>query len=181
MPRYNYAGHEYSFFELRRVFPAVSFPPSPSADDLAALGVTVIPDPEPAYTSPEERLASAKAAFLAEIDAETSAAILGGFEHAVGGTTYHFNYDRDDQQNFADTANVCILKVQGTPGLPDSVTWNAYTIPGGELVRLTLDASGFLTLYTAGAMTHKNAKMQDGGARKAAVEAATTLEEVEVA
>lgn len=181
MPRYNYAGHEYSFFELRRVFPAVSFPPSPSADDFAALEVTVVPDPEPAYPSPEERLARVKAAFLAEIDAETSAAILAGFEYAVGGTTYHFNYDRDDQQNFADTANVCILKVQGTPGLPDSVTWNAYTIPGGELVRLTLDASGFLTLYTAGAMTHKNAKMQDGGARKAAVEAATTLEEVEVA
>ena len=46
MPRYNYAGHEYSFFELRRVFPAVSFPPSPSADDFAALGVTVVPDPD---------------------------------------------------------------------------------------------------------------------------------------
>lgn len=180
MPRYSYAGQTYSLFELRRVFPAVSFPPSPSADDFAALGVTVIPDPEPAYPSPEERLASAKAAFLAEIDAETSAAILAGFEYAVGGTTYHFNYDRDDQQNFSDTANVCILKLQGTPGLPDSVTWNAYTIPGGELVRLTFDASGFLTLYIAGAMTHKNAKMQDGGARKAAVEAATTLEEVKV-
>ena len=180
MPRYNYAGHEYSFFELRRVFPAVSFPPSPSADDFAALGVTVVPDPEPAYPSPEERLARVKAAFLAEIDAETSAAILAGFEYAVGGTTYHFNYDRDDQQNFADTANVCILKLQGTPGLPDSVTWNAYT-PDGGLVRLTFDAPGFLALYTDGAIKHKNGTMQRGGERKAAVEAATTAEEVEAA
>ena len=33
------------------------------------------------------------------------------------------------------------------PGLPDSVMWNAYTVPGNELVRLTFDASGFLALY----------------------------------
>lgn len=97
------------------------------------------------------------------------------------GTAYHFSYDTFDQQNFADTANVCVLKLQGVAGLPDSVTWNAYTVPGGELVRETFDASGFLTLYTAGSMTHKNTKMQEGGVRKAAVEAATTLEEVEAA
>ena len=81
-----------------------------------------------------------KAAKKAWIDAETSAAIASGFDYAVGGVTYHFSYDTFDQQNFADTANVCLMKQSGMPGLPDSVTWNAYT-PGGELERLTFDAS----------------------------------------
>ena len=124
-------------------------------------------------------LDEAKAAKLVIIDAETSAAILAGFEYPVDGTGYHFSYDTFDQQNFADTANVCILKLQGVAGLPDSVTWNAYTVPDGELVRLTFDAAAFLALYTGGAMTHKNTKMQEGGMRKATVEAATTLAEVE--
>ena len=115
------------------------------------------------------------------IDAETSAAILAGFNYAVNGATYHFCYALDDQQNFSDTANVCLMKQAGMSGLPDSVTWNAYTVPGNELVRLTFDASGFLALYAGGAMKHKNETMQRGGERKAAVEAATTPEEVEAA
>ena len=114
------------------------------------------------------------------IDAETSAAILAGFNYAVDGVTYHFSYALDDQQNFSDTANVCLMKQSGMPGLPDSVTWNAYT-PDGELARLTFDAPGFLALYAGGAMKHKNETMQRGGERKAAVEAATTPEEVEAA
>ena len=117
----------------------------------------------------------------AQIDAETSAAILAGFDYAVDGVTYHFSYALDDQQNFSDTANVCIMKQAGMPGLPDSVMWNAYRVPGGELERLTFDASGFLALYAGGAMRHKNGTMQRGGERKAAVEAATTPEEVEAA
>ena len=114
------------------------------------------------------------------IDAETSAAILAGFNYAVDGVNYHFSYALDDQQNFSDTANVCLMKQAGMPGLPDSGTWSAYT-PGGELARLTFDAPGFLALYAGGAMKHKNETMQRGGERKAAVEAATTAEEVEAA
>ena len=72
------------------------------------------------------------------------------------------------------------MKQSGMQGLPDSVTWNAYT-PDGELARLTFDAPGFLALYAGGAMRHKNEAMQRGGERKAAVEAATTPEEVEAA
>ena len=129
---------------------------------------------------PVPTLDELKAAKKAWIDAETSAAIASGFDYAVGGVTYHFSYDTFDQQNFADTANVCLMKQSGMPGLPDSVTWNAYT-PGGELERLTFDASGFLALYAGGAMRHKNGTMQRGGERKAAVEAAATAEEVEAA
>ena len=135
---------------------------------------------EQPYVPPVPTLEELKAAKKARIDAETSAAILAGFDYAVGGVTYHFSYDTFDQQNFADTANVCLMKQSGMPGLPDSVTWNAYT-PGGELERLTFDASGFLALYAGGAMKHKNGTMQRGGERKAAVEAATTAEEVEAA
>lgn len=113
----------------------------------------------------------------AQIDAETSAAILAGFDYAVDGVNYHFSYALDDQQNFSDTANVCLMKQSGMLGLPDSVTWNAYT-PDDELVRLTFDASGFFALYAGGAMRHKNETMQRGGERKAAVEAAATPDEI---
>jgi len=132
---------------------------------------------ESAKTPTLEELKAAKKAW---IDAETSAAIASGFDYAVGGVTYHFSYDTFDQQNFADTANVCLMKQSGMPGLPDSVTWNAYT-PDGELARLTFDAPGFLALYAGGAMKHKNETMQRGGERKAAVEVAATAEEVEAA
>lgn len=132
----------------------------------------------PVHTPTLEELKTAK---KARIDEDTSAAILAGFDYAVNGVTYHFSYDAFDQQNFADTANVCIMKQAGMPGLPDSVMWNAYTVPGGELARLTFDAPGFLALYAGGAMRHKNETMQRGGERKAAVEAAATAEEVEAA
>lgn len=122
-----------------------------------------------------------KIAKQARIDAETSAAIAAGFDYAVDGVAYHFSYDSFDQQNFADTANVCIMKQAGMPGLPDSVVWNAYTVPDNGLERLAFDAPGFLALYAGGAMKHKNEAMQRGGARKAAVEAAATPEEVEAA
>ena len=133
---------------------------------------------ESAKTATLEELKTAK---KARIDAETSAAIASGFDYAVDGVTYHFSYDAFDQQNFADTANVCIMKQAGMSGLPDSVTWNAYSVPENELVRLTFDAPGFLALYAGGAMWHKNGTMQRGGERKAAVEAAATAEEVEAA
>ena len=136
---------------------------------------------EKPYVPPVPTLDELKAAKAAQIDAETSAAIAAGFDYAVDGVTYHFSYDAFDQQNFSDTANVCIMKQAGMRGLPESVTWNAYRVPGGELERLTFDASGFLALYAGGAMKHKNKTMQRGGERKAVVEAATTPEEVEAA
>lgn len=114
----------------------------------------------------------ARAAKLRQIDEETSDAILAGFEYELDGVSYHFSYDGFDQQNFADAANAAILaQLSGQTG--QTVTWNAYRNytpeTGGELVRLTLDAAGFLALYTGGAMAHKAAKMEEGGQRKAAL------------
>lgn len=128
---------------------------------------------------PTVTLETVKADKLEEIDAETSAAILAGFDYTVNDVLYHFSYDSFDQQNFVDTASVCLLKLQGIEELPDSITWNAYTVPDKVLVRLTFDAAGFITLYTAGAMVHKNTALQVGGIRKEAVKTATTFEEVE--
>lgn len=126
----------------------------------------------------DEWLGRIKARKLAEIDAETSAAILAGFDYTVGDTAYHFSYDAFDQQNFSDTANMCQLALAGTEGLPTSVTWNSY-LPDGTLVQQTFNAESFLALYTAGAMQHKVTQMMIGGERKAKVRDAETAEEVE--
>ena len=64
--QYKYEGQTVSLDELRLIFRNISFPDEPSESDLAPLGVTLIPDPEP---TPEELLAQAKADKLAEINA----------------------------------------------------------------------------------------------------------------
>lgn len=121
------------------------------------------------YNKPEN-VAARK---LTAIDAATTAAITAGFDYHVNGEVLHFSYDSSDQQNFADSANVAMLSATGLTGLPASVTWNAYKNwtpeTGGELVRLNFGPADFLNLYVGGALAHKAAKMQEGGARKAAV------------
>ena len=135
----------------------------------------------PVTHTPEEeaeRLERVKESKILQIDAETSEAILAGFDYTVNNTVYHFSYDAFDQQNFSDTANMCQLSLAGTPSLPSSVVWNSY-LPDGTLVQQTFDAQTFLALYTAGAMQHKVTQMTIGGQRKAKVWAASTVEEVE--
>lgn len=137
------------------------------------------PLPEEAMLDrPEKSLEELKADKVSQIDAETSAAILAGFEYTIDGTSYHFSYDSFDQQNFSDTANMCQLALAGTPGLPTSVVWNSYLLDG-TLVQQTFDAQSFIALYTAGAMQHKATHMTIGGQRKAKVWAAQTKEEIE--
>ena len=144
---------------------------------------------------PVQPLDEAKIDAMRQIDQETSGAILAGFDYSIDAGTgtsemLHFSYDSFDQQNFADTANIALLNLAmpsnlDAGGVPTSVTWNAYRNytpqTGGELVRLTLDAQAFLALYTGGALAHKALQMEIGGQRKAAVESATTVEEVEAA
>ena len=111
------------------------------------------------------------------IDRETLAAIEAGFVYAVNGANYRFSYDQFDQQNFADTAGACLMAQSGIRGLPESVTWNAYD-EAGDLARLTFTPAEFLALYAGGALLHKAAKMDEGGTRKLAVDAAATAEEL---
>lgn len=139
---------------------------------------------EEAYNS----LENVKARKLAVIDAETSAAILAGFEcEATPPDTgvpelLHFSYDSFDQQNFADAAVSMQLATASDGGIPTTTPWNAYrnhtADSKGDLVILQLTAETFLPIYAA-ALNHKATKMAEGGQRKAAVAAAQTVEDVE--
>ena len=137
---------------------------------------------------PEKPLEQVKADKLLVIDAETSAAILAGFQcEATPPDTgqpeeLHFSYDAFDQQNFADAAVSMQLAAAAGGAIPTSTPWNAYrghtADSKGELVILQLTAETFVPIYAA-ALQHKAAKMAEGGQRKAAVAAAQTVEEVE--
>ena len=139
---------------------------------------------EEAYNS----LENVKARKLAAIDAQTSSAIMAGFEcEATPPDTgqpelLHFSYDEFDQQNFADAAVSMQLATASDGGIPTTTPWNAYrnhtADNKGDLVILQLTAETFLPIYTA-ALNHKATKMAEGGQRKAAVAAAQTVEEVE--
>ena len=126
----------------------------------------------------EERLNQLKEQKILQIDKETSDSILSGFDYTINNTKYHFSYDSFDQQNFADTANMCQLALSGVEGLPATVTWNSY-LEDGTLVQQEFDANSFLKLYTSGAMVHKATQMTIGGQRKAAVQLASTKEELD--
>lgn len=139
---------------------------------------------EEAYNS----LENVKARKLSAIDAETSSAIMAGFECEATppdtGTPelLHFSYDEFDQQNFADAAVSMQLATASDGGIPTTTPWNAYrnhtADSKGDLVILQLTAETFLPIYAA-ALNHKATKMAEGGQRKAAVAAAQTVEDVE--
>ena len=137
---------------------------------------------------PTPSLEEVKAVKLVAIDAETSSAIMAGFEcEATPQDTntpelLHFSYDSFDQQNFADAAVSMQLATASDGGIPTTTPWNAYrnhtADSKGDLVILQLTAETFLPIYAA-ALNHKATKMAEGGQRKAAVAAAQTVEEVE--
>ena len=134
-------------------------------------GFIAPPEPEPPTPEEEQRRK------IAQIDAETSASVVAGFDYQIDGQTLHFSYDANDQQNFADTANVATLAQMGVPGLPTTITWNGWQIErdadGREasrtLRRIDLTMTEFLGLYTQGALTHKATQMEIGSQRKAAL------------
>ena len=144
----------------------------------------------PVTHTPEEnaeRLLQRKEQKVAQIDAQTSSAIMAGFEcEATPPDTntpelLHFSYDAFDQQNFADAA-VSMQLATASGDIPTSTPWNAYrghtADSKGELVILNLTAETFLPIYAA-ALNHKATQMAEGGQRKAAVATAQTVEDVE--
>lgn len=127
----------------------------------------------------DEILPEVRAWKTEEINKETSEAILAGFDYVFDEVTYHFSYDRDAQQNFSDTANVCHLGTQGLVDLPTPMVVYAYTADDKkERVALTLDVSKFMSLYASGALAHKANCLASGEVRKNQVAEATTLEGV---
>lgn len=127
---------------------------------------------------PEITLEEAKALKLIQIDRETSNKILAGFDYAINDIVYHFSYDNFDQQNFVDTASMCLLAQSNPDSIPTTVVWNSY-LSDDTLVQHELNATEFLDLYIKGAMQHKATQMSTGGQRKALVETAQTIEELE--
>lgn len=127
---------------------------------------------------PPPTLEEARAAAVAQVDAYTSKSILAGFDYEFAGELLHFSYDSFDQQNFSDSANIATRVMAGEPGLPQTVTWNAYTSEG-SLMRLELGPAEFISLYTRGALGHKAACMEHGGQLKAAIAAASDVEAVQ--
>ena len=135
----------------------------------------------------EARLLQWKEQKVAQIDAQTSSAIMAGFTCEATppdtGTPelLHFSYDEFDQQNFADAAVSMQLATASDGGIPTTTPWNAYrghtADSKGELVILNLTAETFLPIYAA-ALNHKATQMAIGGQRKAAVAAAQTVEDV---
>ncbi|CAK7028251.1 MAG: hypothetical protein DELT_02669 [Desulfovibrio sp.] len=111
-------------------------------------------------------LDNVKALKILEIDEQTSAAILGGFDYEIDGRLLHFSYDSFDQQNFSDGANNSIAALMA--GQPFALEWNSYD-ESGALVELELSAAQFLELYQQGACTHKVTKMAQARQRKLAV------------
>ena len=167
MKKYVYQDKEYgSLWQIRQANPNLVFSDATPENLLNLMGITVIeePDPEP---DAEARAKAEMEAKISQIDFETSEAITAGFDYEIRNREYHFSYDQWDQQNFADTANACLLRRTGAQGVPDHVTWNGYE--DGELVRLELSPDEFVALYVGGALAHKAACMEAGGAKKAAL------------
>lgn len=113
-------------------------------------------------------LASKAALERDAINKQTSAAILAGFDYEVAGESLHFSYDIYDQQNFADSANLCLMLKNSAENAPDSVLWNAYRQDGSQ-VQLEFAPDDFLALYARGALAHKAKCMAVGAAKKAAL------------
>ena len=126
--------------------------------------------PQPPAPSEEELLKRQ----IEEVDRNTSAKILAGFNYTIKGQNLHFSYKLDDQQNFADTANVATLAAMGVPGMPATIVWNGWelfrdtnnAIAMRILHRLELTMPEFLDLYTNGALTHKVTQMEIGSQKK---------------
>ena len=107
MPTYSHEGKTYTLSELRFLFPSVSLPASLSETDLAALGVTLVPDAEP---TPGELLAGAKATRLALLSERFAVAEREG--HFL--SSFGFEVDANETANRNVTGLVTQLEATGT-------------------------------------------------------------------
>ena len=52
-----YKGMSYTTFsQIRPLFPTISFPPAPTADDINPYGITIVEEEEPVYTPTQEEI-----------------------------------------------------------------------------------------------------------------------------
>jgi hypothetical protein len=117
-------------------------------------------------------LEMAKESKRSELDEACNEAILGGFEHEINGTMYHFSYDTEAQMNFNDGAQVL------NQGLVAELLWTVYN-PSGAYERIVINKE-LMNEITNTIILHKQgmiSKYRDE--LLPLVEAATTIEEIE--
>lgn len=107
MPLYQYNDKTFTLPELRAAFPQVSLPAAPTADALAPLGVTVLPDPEP---DAETLLAQARASRLADLDAAFERAQREGH---FGSPSLGFEVDATERANRDVSGLITVLQATG--------------------------------------------------------------------
>lgn len=147
--------------------------PSDSFDSEPKYVTTLGPLPKGALLErPAKTLAQAKEEKIASINNEVSEKIVSGFLYKG----YKYSYDRDDQQNFADTA--VAAQQLAASGVVQTIKWNSYNTNGGLVIQ-TLTPVEFLDLYMSGALTHKQTCMLEATTRKDKVQKATSVSEVE--
>lgn len=106
-----------------------------------------------------------------KINKEVSEAILAGFNYEVQGQELHFKYDLIEQSNFTDKAT------EISQSNIENIEWTGYMQE--ESRALNLSSNEFLDLYLEGALKHKNTLKSEGTKRKALVQNATSLAEIE--
>lgn len=120
-------------------------------------------------------LGEVKDAKIAEIDAKTMQAIMSGFDYDIGGVTYHFGYDKTDQENFTAATLAATLSIISQQ--PFVQPWRGWV--GDVPHEITLNAQGMVALATFAGKTHKQGLLASGWALTNAVRTATTIAEVE--
>lgn len=106
MPTYKYEETSCTLPELRLLFPAVSLPAEPTAEDLSPLGVTLIPDVVPDAT---ELLARARAEKLVTLSgAHAQAEAFSHFGSSIG-----IEVDATDTSNRNVAGLITMLEARG--------------------------------------------------------------------
>lgn len=144
-------------------------------EEWAAANPPPVPDPP--------TLEEAKAAKTDQINREAEEAILAGFDYKPDGETLHFDCDQTDQINLGDAYNKARAFINGEEGGQNYAIFNGYRMVDGKktgLVPVEFTAATFIPFYGA-SVDHKSEILGTATRRKAVVESATTIEEVEAA
>lgn len=105
-----------------------------------------------------------KIELLEMTDDMTSSQIVDGFNYDVNGTSYHFSFDKNDQTNFANKANIAQFMLNNNDeGTIEWQGWpsNVRTVKSDPTV-FGFTPSQFLDLYANGAMNHLNTCLERG-------------------
>lgn len=108
-----------------------------------------------------------------ELNNACNQSILGRFTSTVNGVQYQFSYDAEAQSNFSKAGRAF------DKNLVTSVSWTAYEIETGNMIRLTLDVNAFDAVF-ADSLNHVNSNVSNfRDVLQPQVNAATSKDEVD--